>query len=193
MASIYQKIGDTVAELIDKGAHQSIAKTTQFVAKKFGLSDRLIKYTHIEIRNRLSEPKFKRVPYDKRILFLPQCLRDSKKCPAKMNDEGWECAGCGRCQIYGLKKKAEELGYMKVIIAPGGSMVQKVVEKYKPEAVLGVGCFEEVNMGMDKTVRTNIPPQGIILLRDGCKDTAVNADEVVEKLEMADEKISNAR
>lgn len=188
--SLYGKIRESIGDLIDKGGHLNVAKSTQYIAKKFGLSDRMINYTHIEMRNMLNEPKYKRTPYNERVLFLPQCLRNSSKCKAVMGDEGWECRNCGACVVCEIRKMADELGYKKVVIAPGGSMVHKVIVKYKPKAVLGVGCFEEVNMAFDKIKGTNVAPQGVILLNEGCKDTMANMDEIREKMELIDEKLA---
>lgn len=184
------KIKETVASTIDSGAHINIAKTTQHIAKMFGLNDRLINYTHVEIRNKLNEFRYRTVPFNERILFLPQCLRVADFCKAPVTDEGFDLSACKnceaaeRCQVNALKKMAEEKGYMKIAVAPGGSMVHKIIEKYNPKAVLGVCCYNEAVMALDKLKGTKIGAQSVLLMKEGCKDTQVNVDEVKEKLEM---------
>ncbi|MBU1120981.1 DUF116 domain-containing protein, partial [Candidatus Micrarchaeota archaeon] len=185
MASITEKIRDAVAGIIDSGTHSSIAEISERVAKELGLNERLISYTHVEIRNYLNEPRFKRVPFEERILFLPQCLRNSEKCKAVMGEEGWECRKCGNCKIPVLTEKAREKGYSKVFISPGGSLVMKLIKKYKPKAVLGVACHEEVNLALKKLSMANIPSIGVLLLKDGCKDTDVNLNEVMDKMNLS--------
>ncbi len=182
--SLIRKIKESVAGLIDSGAHVNAAESTKFLAKKLGLPERLVNYTHTEIRNKLNESRYVSVPFGERILFVPQCLRNSQKCKAVLGDEGWICRECGSCKIYALSKIAEKYGYPKHFIVPGGSMVKKLIEKYRPSAVLGVACFNEVNMAMDNLQGSAVAHQAVLLLRDGCRDTDVNVDEVEEKLKL---------
>ncbi|MDD5163132.1 MAG: DUF116 domain-containing protein [Candidatus ainarchaeum sp.] len=186
------KIRASISKLIDSGAHLDAYKTTEIIAKKLGLSQRMINYTHIEIRNTLNEFGFKSAPYPERVLFLPHCLKNSEKCRAKYTDEGLQCMDCGACQVPELKKIAKELGYKAVFITPGGSMVEKLIEKHRPKAVLGLCCYEEANLAFDKLKGKNIAPQAVLLLRDGCRDTLANIEEVKEKMQMADKKIFEA-
>ena len=191
MASISSKIRESISGLIDATAHIDVAKTTEIIAKKLGLSERLIQYTHVEIRNFLNESRFKRTLYGERLLFLPQCLRNSKKCKAELGEEGWICKKCGNCKIPLLVKEAEKYGYAGTFIVPGGSMVGKLIKKYKPKAVVGVGCFDEVNMAIDQLKGSKVAPQGVCLLKSGCKDTDVNVVEVKEKIALIDKKLLN--
>jgi hypothetical protein len=184
-----KRIRASISKLIDSGAHLDVSKTTEMIAKKLGLSERMINYTHIEIRNTLNEFGFKSTPYNERILFLPHCLKNSEKCTAKYNEEGLQCRDCGACQASELKKIAKELGYNAVFITPGGSMVEKLIEKHKPKAVLGVCCYEEANLAFDKFKGKNIAPQAILLLKDGCRNTLANIEEIKEKMRTIDEKI----
>ena len=191
MAPISSKIRESISGLIDATAHIDVAKTSEIIAKKLGLSERLIQYTHVEIRNFLNEGKFKRTHYEDRLLFLPQCLRNSKKCKAELGEEGWVCKKCGSCKIPLLIDEAEKYGYANTFIVPGGSMVGKLIKKYTPKAVVGVGCFDEVNMAIDQLKGSKIAPQGVCLLRAGCKDTDVSVDEVKEKISSINKKLLN--
>jgi hypothetical protein len=184
MATLTSKIKEHIARLVDKTTHLNVAETTEAIAKKFGLSERLVNYTHIELRNKLNEYGYKRVPFKERVLFLPQCLRHSSACKAKYDGNGLACARCGNCQISELIALAENMGYGHVFVCPGGSMVHKLVKKHKPKAVLGVCCYDEANMAFDKLQGTGIAPQASLLLFDGCKDTKANIAEVKEKMSM---------
>ena len=186
MAKITGKIKDAVAGLVDRTAHLDVAMATEAIAKRLGLKERMINYTHIEIRNRLNEYGFKATPYNERILFLPHCMRNSRQCKAKYNEEGLQCRQCGACDLSALIKEAKKLGYKDVFITPGGSMVQKLIRKYKPKAVMGVCCFEEANMAFDRLRGTGIHAQASMLLYDGCKDTKANFADAKEKMEAID-------
>ena len=187
MASVTSKIKEHIGKLVDKTAHLNVAETSEAIAKKFGLSERLVNYTHIELRNKLNEYGYRRVALGERFLFLPHCLRNSKECKASYTNEGLQCKRCGKCQISELIGLAEEIGFQKVFICPGGSMVKKIVRKYMPKAALGVSCFDEANLAFDAVQGTAIATQATLLLHDGCKDTNVNIAEVREKMLLMDQ------
>lgn len=191
MVKTTTKIKKAVAGLVDRTTHLDVADATQNIARRFGLSERLVNYTHIELRNKLNEYGFKAVPYPERALFLPHCLRNSKECKAGYNDEGLQCKRCGKCDIHSLISLAEEFGYGGVFIAPGGSMVQKLIKKYKPKAVVGVCCYHEANLAFDALKGTGIYAQAVLLLQDGCRDTKANIVEVKEKMSLVDKKALN--
>jgi len=185
----YEKIRSAVGKVVDSGAHLNAAKATENIAKKLGLSESMVQYTHIELRNAVYEPAFKKVPYKDRVLFLPHCSRNMKVCKAISNGEGTECKHCGGCNINIAKKLAEDLGYKKVFVVPGGSMVKKLIAKYKPKATLGVCCFDEAQLAFDMLRGTGIVPQVAMLLKDGCRDTMINLPLLEAKLKLADQTI----
>ncbi len=189
MATTTTRIKRAVADTIDRTTHLDVAKATQTIAKKLGLRERLINYTHVEFRNKMNEYGYKSTPYSERILFLPHCMRNSRSCKAKYNDEGLQCLGCGKCDLAALIKMAKELGYKAAYITPGGSMVQKLTKKHKPKAIMGVCCYDEANMAFDKLAGTGIHAQASLLLFDGCKDTKANLADVREKMELIDQKV----
>lgn len=190
MPTVYTRIRDAIGSLVDSGAHINVAEAARKIVKELGLSERFVNYTHVEIRNMLNEPKFKRVPFSERILFLPHCLKKPEGCGGKYGEEGFECVKkecCGECQLNQLRESALKAGYSRVFIVPGGSMVVKLAEKYKPKAVLGVACNMEVNLGFGKMSEFKIPAQGVLLLKEGCRDTEANLEEVKEKMMLYEE------
>ncbi len=189
MPKITAKIKEAIAGTIDRTTHLDVAGATQVIAQRFGLNKRMVNYTHVELRNKLNEYGFKATPYSERILFLPHCLRNSKKCRAKYSDEGLQCKRCGKCDISELIGIAEELGYAKAFVAPGGSMVTKLVKKYKPLATIGLCCYHEANLAFDNFKGTKIHTQACLLQNDGCKDTKANIAEAREKMELIDKKL----
>ena len=64
------------------------------------------------------------IPFARRVLLLPHCLRPSEDCPGKMTKQGLDCAGCTRveCAIYQLRASAIEVCYGGVCVAPGGRL-----------------------------------------------------------------------
>ena len=78
-----------------------------------------------------------------------------------------------------FKKKGENLGY-EVFIIPGSTFLKKIIEKNKFKAVLGVACYQDLNLGMMKL--SNFSCQGVPLSRDGCINTKVDSRAVMEKM-----------
>jgi uncharacterized protein len=144
----------------------------------FGLNEKILYETIIDLRNILYHKKVERTPHKQKALFLPQCLRSSD-CPAPLTPEGIACKSCGKCPISRIKREAEKLGY-RVFVCPGSTMVYRMMKKYKPSAVIGVGCHMEVKEGTEKLAAQGIPVVGFTILRDGCVETDLDIDELIK-------------
>lgn len=183
---IYDKIRYAVGKVADAGAHLNAVSAAETIGKKLGLSESLIQFTHIELRNSVFEPAFKKIPYKGRALFLPHCSRKIKSCKALLDNEGYQCKNCGACNIGDAVKLARNLGYGNIFIVPGGSMMKKLVLKYRPKGVLGVSCFHEAILGFEEIKKSSVVPQAVLLLNEGCRDTAINMTLLKEKMENID-------
>ena len=142
------------------------------------LDEHLIDNIAIKVRDDINREKFREIPAEKTLVFLPHCLRH-KNCPATLQKEGLNCSECGLCSIGVIKKKAESMGY-KFYIVPGSSFVKKIVKENKFKAVLGVACHEDLNQMM--MMLSDFSPQGVLLETTGCFETSVNVKKVFEKL-----------
>ncbi|MEM2924290.1 MAG: DUF116 domain-containing protein [Methanocellales archaeon] len=145
-----------------------------------GTDDAIVDYVCIDIINLINLKPYRVIPRNKKAIFLPQCLR-SIECPAKLSPEGIQCIGCGKCKIKDAKEEAEKLGY-RVFIVPGSSFIKRMISKYKPSAILGVGCVEEVRDGLDMCNKYKIPAQGIVLDEAGCIATKLNWEKFYKML-----------
>ncbi len=142
----------------------------------FNLDAKTLFFVRSDLVNILYRKKFAAIPFKERAIFLPQCLRH-RNCPANTDPEGLQCKSCGLCGIKEIKKEAEDLGYM-FFIAPGGTLVKRMIKKYKPRAVLGVGCENEIQMGAEMAIRAGVVPMVVPLARSGCVETLVDWEEV---------------
>ena len=149
------------------------------IANFLKLDEYLIDDIAIRVRDELNKEKFKSVPAEKTLIFLPHCLRH-RDCPATLQKEGLNCTECGLCSIGVIKKKAEPMGY-KLYIVPGSSFVKKIVMENKFKAVLDVACHEDLNQMM--MLLSDFCPQGALLEKTGCFETKVNIKKVFEKLD----------
>ena len=144
----------------------------------FGLEDREVLTFFIQIQNAINKGPFEAVPVEQRAVFFPQCLRSSR-CPAHLTPEGLKCQSCGQCSLGYWRKVLEQLGY-KVFIVPGSSFIKRMVKQYHPKAIIGVGCLTEVKEGLEMVDKAGLIPMGVVTTREGCVETDVNWDDVME-------------
>ena len=150
--------------------------------KKFsenvGVDAKIVDQIGVEVRNNVNEKHFKKLEPEDKILVLPHCLRHTD-CEAKLESSGLVCKDCNRCVIGVLKTKGEDMGF-KVFIIPGSTFLKKILEKNDFKAVLGVACYQDLNLSMMKLSKFSC--QGVPLLKDGCINTKVDAKAVLEKM-----------
>lgn len=147
----------------------------------FNVDDSVIDRISIDMQNQAMWAKFIKIPFEKRAVFVPQCLR-SVDCPARLSPEGIQCKDCGRCEITKAKKAAEKLGYMFFVV-PGSSFIIRMIRKYDPKAIIGVGCLCEVKDGLDLLNKNRIPAIGVVLDRSGCVNTILDWKKLYEIME----------
>ena len=107
---------------------------------KLNIPEDYINFTNVVIGNETWRQTIKSIPYNRRLLLLPQCLRNTIKCQAKVDSFGLICAGCKSCSIDELLNVAEELGYT-TLVAEGTTSALKLVEEGSVDAVIGVSCM----------------------------------------------------
>ena len=148
------------------------------ICKFFSLDDKELTAFFIRLHNAMTKSAFAAVPANKRAIFVPQCLRHSA-CPANLTPEGLVCRRCGRCEIGAHIDELEGMGYM-VWIAPGSTLIKRMVIKYQPEAVIGVGCLVEVKEGLEMLDKAGLIGMGVLTLKDGCVETIMNWNDLFE-------------
>ena len=98
------------------------------------------KFAAIMLSNAVWRDRVAAVPFDRRILFLPKCMRNAGECPAQLDAFGLLCQSCGKCDIGGVQARAEELGYT-VLVAEGATLVTRMLMSGHLDAVIGVSCI----------------------------------------------------
>ncbi len=130
----------------------------KFTLKCVKIDDRIVDKVIIKLRTQKSYKEFMGTPPEATAIFLPQCLR-SPSCPANLLEEGILCERCGKCEIRDAQSTALNLGYMFFVV-PGSSFIKRMVKKYSPRAILGVGCLQEVKEGLEMCEKMKIPALG---------------------------------
>ena len=134
-------------------------------------------YVGVLINNEVWPEQLATVPFDRRLLLLPKCLRVEDKCPAPFDEFGLLCKQCGLCTIQDLQEEAERLGYA-VLVAEGSALVMALIQTGKIDAIVGVSCLSVLERAFPYMEAAAIPGVAIPLLQDDCKDTTVDIDWV---------------
>lgn len=144
----------------------------------FGLEDRELYPFLINLMNSMNATEFSKIPVEERAIFMPQCLRSSR-CPAHLTPEGLKCVNCGQCEVGPAQVILEQMGY-KVFIVPGSSFIKRMVKKYRPRAIIGIGCLSEVKEGIEMADKMGLVVMGIVTLKEGCVETLANWPDIYE-------------
>ncbi len=120
-------------------------------------------------------------PFNRRLLLLPQCLKNNQHCNATFDELGLICAGCRNCQIDGILTVAEELGYA-TLVAEGTTVAIGLVEEGSIDAVIGVSCMSVLEKSFVPVSRAAVPVIGIPLLYDGCESTEVDEHWLLQEI-----------
>jgi geranylgeranyl diphosphate synthase type II len=134
-------------------------------------------YVGVLLNNEMWREPLAGVPFEKRLLLLPKCLRVENKCPAPFDEFGLLCKQCGLCTIQDLQAEAERLGYA-VLVAEGSAIVMSLIQTGKIEAIVGVSCISVLERAFPYMEAAAIPGVAIPLLQDDCIDTNVDIDWV---------------
>ena len=126
------------------------------------------------------------VPYERRLLLIPQCLRSAENCEAQMDEFGLLCEQCGNCQIGTFQEAAESLGYV-VLIAEGTTVVTKLLESGKVDAVVGVSCLAVLERTFPHMAADAIPGIAIPLMHDGCRNTRIEENWLMKAIHLKSE------
>lgn len=166
----------------DQPVNRDTLETTgQRLLTALQLPPKFLGFAMVAVDNAFWAADFRAVPFSRRLLMLPKCLSRHGHCPGTIDTVGLNCAGCGACEIMGLKEQAEGLGY-HVIVAEGTSSVISKVLAGEADAVLGVACLDSLEKSFERIADLGIPHQALPLLTDGCVDTIAEVDLLRETL-----------
>jgi geranylgeranyl diphosphate synthase type II len=140
-------------------------------------------YIGVLLNNEMWRESLAAVPFERRLLLLPKCLRVESKCPAPFDEFGLLCKQCGLCSIQDLTVEAEKLGYA-VLVAEGSAIVMSLIQTGKIEAIVGVSCLSVLERAFPYMEAAAIPGVAVPLLQDDCIDTNVDLDWVWEYIHL---------
>ncbi|MCJ8331920.1 MAG: polyprenyl synthetase family protein [Lentisphaeria bacterium] len=138
------------------------------------------------MNNLVWEDELAKVPFDRRLLLLPVCLRHESKCTATFDEFGLLCKKCGLCCIQDLIEESEKLGYV-VLVAEGTPLVMQLIETGKIEAIVGVSCLNVLERVFPYMESAAVPGIAIPLLQDDCKDTNIDLTWLMDVIHLTAE------
>lgn len=147
--------------------------------KRIGCEQKYRDYIAVCLNNEAWRDQLATVPYDRRLLLMPKCLRVEDKCPAPFDEFGLLCKKCGLCSIQDLQDEAERLGYA-VLCAEGSAIVTAIIQTGKIDAIVGISCLSVLEKAFPHMEAAAIPGIAIPLLQDDCADTNVDLDAIWE-------------
>ncbi len=143
-------------------------------------------YIGVLINNEMWRDSLAAIPYERRLLLLPKCLRVESKCPAPFDEFGLLCKQCGLCSIQDLQNEAERLGYA-VLVAEGSAIVMSLIQTGKIEAIVGVSCISVLERAFPYMEAAAVPGVAVPLLQDDCIDTTVDLDWIWDYIHLTSE------
>lgn len=139
----------------------------------------------VMINNYSWEAVVSQIPYNRRILLLPKCLKNSKLCTAKIDELGLLCEQCGNCTISDIITDAEELGY-HVIVSEGTTSVMLLLSSGQVECVIGVGCLDSFENSFPLALKKAVPALAVPLYNSDCIDSKLDNAWISEVLYLED-------
>ena len=160
---------------------ESTREMAEGVLKSLGLGESCLGFTMVMLTNAFWREQVAAIPFHRRLMLLPHCLKNAEGCPADYDEFGLDCKKCGACEVGDFRTKAEELGY-KVLVSEGTPIVLKIIVSGHIDAIVGVACLNVLEKAFDKVLLAGIPCIATPLLSSNCKNTSVDNDWVFESI-----------
>lgn len=162
-----------------------LQKSAGNIIQQSGLQEEMLNFTMVLLGNEIWRETVMSTPFHRRLLLLPQCLRNDNQCQGVFDELGLICAGCQGCQIDSILNRAEMLGYT-TLVAEGTTVAIGLVEEGAIDAVIGVSCMSVLQRSFEPVTRAAVPAIGIPLLGDGCSNTTLDYGWLFEEMENFD-------
>jgi len=140
------------------------------------VAGKAIKGLLVDLSNRLTRWRGRRVPASSLLVLLPRCLQFEDCGRAVQRDLG-ECRRCGRCSLAGILGLCDRYGF-RTMVAAGGRQAAETVKDPAVRAVVAVACEQELFSGVLGTL-----PKTVYAIRNQrpcgpCRNTAVDLEAV---------------
>ncbi len=173
-------------KLLPPASFEILENSSKELLAKLNLNEEFLDFTIVLLGNETWRDVVNATPFNRRLLLLPQCLRNNLKCKGVFDELGLICAGCKGCQIDNILGRAEELGY-STLVAEGTTVAIGLVEEGSIDAVIGVSCMPVLQNSFTPVSRAAVPVIGLPLLFDGCTNTSLDYEWLFSEIEQISE------
>lgn len=163
-------------------AKGELEKHSRTLMDQLQLPEKYLGFTMVLVGNFFWKQQFLAIPFERRMLLLPHCLKHAEGCPAEYTEFGLDCERCGACSIADYKVRAEQLGY-KVLVAEGSPVVLKIIVSGYIDGILGVACLNVLEKAIDKVLIAGVPSYAVPLHSGDCMNTTLDQAWVWDVLE----------
>ncbi|MFH1302778.1 MAG: polyprenyl synthetase family protein [Planctomycetota bacterium] len=160
----------------------TLEKWSRELLEQMNQPEKFLGFMMVLIGNFFWKRQFLAIPFERRLLLLPHCLKHAEGCPAEYDEFGLDCEKCGACSIADYKVRAEKLGY-KVLVAEGSPVVLKIIIGGYVDGILGVACLNVLEKSIDKVLIAGVPSYAVPLHSGDCKNTKMDEPWIWEVLE----------
>ncbi|HEY3789525.1 MAG TPA: polyprenyl synthetase family protein [Urbifossiella sp.] len=158
-------------------------ESAEMLLQRHQLGEQYLGFTMVMLTNEFWRDQVAAIPFHRRLMLLPHCLKNAEGCPADYDEFGLDCKKCGACEVGDFRTKAEQLGY-KVLVSEGTPIVLKIIVSGHVDAIVGVACLNVLEKAFDKVLLAGIPCIATPLLSSNCKNTSVDNDWVFESIDL---------
>ncbi|HEV3387316.1 MAG TPA: polyprenyl synthetase family protein [Gemmata sp.] len=177
---------ESFGKTIDKSkplTREMTREMAESILRGLGLGEQYLGFTMVMLTNEFWRSQVAAIPFNRRLMLLPHCLKNAEGCPADYDEFGLDCKKCGACEVGDFRTKAEQLGY-KVLVSEGTPIVLKIIVSGHIDAIVGVACLNVLEKAFDKVLLAGIPCIATPLLSSNCKNTSVDNDWVFESIDL---------
>ena len=153
--------------------HNELEHHGRTLLNQMGLPEKFLGFSMVMVGNFFWKQQFLAIPFNRRMLLLPHCLKHAEGCPAEYTQFGLDCERCGACSIADYKVRAEQLGY-KVLVAEGSPVVLKIIVSGYIDGILGVACLNVLEKAIDKILIAGVPSYAVPLHSGDCLNTTLD-------------------
>ena len=172
----FKRAAEEYAKGLDKSRafnKNELEKHARILMDQMKQPEKFLGFTMVMIGNFFWKQQFLSIPFNRRMLLLPHCLKHAEGCPAEYSEFGLDCERCGACSIADYKVRAEQLGY-KVLVAEGSPVVLKIIVSGYIDGILGVACLNVLEKAIDKILIAGVPSYAVPLHSGDCMNTTLD-------------------
>ena len=152
---------------------------TIFLGRIFGISKDRIRESFVVVNNSFIKALDKKFKPSELLILLPHCLQNTD-CGIRITIEIKKCVRCGKCDISGLIKLADDYK-IPIAIATGGTLARRIIVQNRPKFIIAVACERDLVDGLQDVFP--IPVYGV--LNDRPEGPCINTRVAITKIESA--------